>query len=259
MKSQSIPIDKVVVPEVRVTSYFDQGVYEEFKRTVAKVGVIEPIIVMERPDGFYLIDGFNRLKEAKAKGDTELQAVVMEGDERDIFLTNLFLNVMRGKTKVDEMRQVIEFLHKTYRMKVDQIALRTGLTRQYILDMVTISALPDDIMVAFDAGALSKGTALALADLSPAELQLRVFAQIAGRNVSVADVEAIVALIREEKREIPPPPLRESTGPAPAGKEVECDLCHKPFELKWLRSVLVCADCEVAHADVLGTPREDKA
>jgi ParB family chromosome partitioning protein len=259
VKSQSIPIEKVVIPEVRVTSYFDQGVYEEFRRTVAKVGVIEPIIVMERPDGFYLIDGFNRLAEAKAKGDTELQAVVMEGDERDIFLTNLFLNVMRGKTKVVEMRQVIEFLVKTYRMKVDQIATRTGLTRQYILDLLTICSLPEDIIAAFDAGSLSKGAALALADLSPAELQLRVFAQIVGRNVSVADVEAIVALIREENREVPPPPPRESGEPAPAGKEVECDLCHKPYELKWLRSVLVCSDCEVEHADILGTAREGKA
>jgi hypothetical protein len=206
----------------------------------------------------FAYNDLDSLRKALASHPGEFAAVIMEGDERDIFLTNLFLNVMRGKTKVVEMRQVIEFLVKTYRMKVDQIATRTGLTRQYILDMLTICSLPEDIIGAFDAGSLSKGAALALADLSPAELQLRVFAQIAGRNVSVADVEAIVALIREENKEVPPPPPRESGELAPAGKEVPCDLCHKPFELKWLRSVLVCADCEIEHKDLLGPAREDK-
>lgn len=116
MKSKELPIDQVKVPEVRVTSYFDKDVYEQFKKTVAQVGVLEPIVVVEVGEEYYLVDGLHRLVEAKAKGDLKIPAVIIPGEDKDVFLTNLFLNQLRGKPKIKEQREVIELLFKEYKM-----------------------------------------------------------------------------------------------------------------------------------------------
>jgi ParB family chromosome partitioning protein len=258
MNNQALPISTIEIPETRITSYFDQDIYEEFKKTIAKAGVIEPVVVVKVESKYYLVDGLHRLQEAKAKGDATINAVILPGATKDIFLTNLFLNVMRGRTKVSEMRKVLELLVDDFHMNVNQISTKTGLTKQYIIDLVKIGELPDEILEAFDVGQISKGSALALAELNDPEQQLRVFAQISGRNVSVKDVQDIVKLIREEKHDIQPPAHGDDHEPPAAGKEVHCDICHKPFGIKWLRPVLVCADCELANKELLGTKEEEQ-
>ena len=257
MNNQPLPIKDIEIPETRITSYFDQDIYEEFKKTIARAGVIEPVVVVQVEKKYYLVDGLHRLQEAMVKGDTDIQAVILPGQTKDIFLTNLFLNVMRGKTKVAEMRQVLELLVDDFHMNVNQISTKTGLTKQYIIDLVKIGELPEEIREAFDVGQISKGAALALADLNDPELQLRVFAQISGRNVSVKDVQDIVALIREEMKEKAPPAAGQDKELPVTGKEIHCDICHKPFSIKWLRPVLVCADCELANKDLLGTQGDE--
>jgi ParB family chromosome partitioning protein len=249
MNSLILPIDKVEVPEERVTSYFDQDAYEEFKRTIAMFGVIEPIVCVEVDGRYVLVDGVHRLQEAKARGESTINTVVIPGDEEDVFLTNLFLNVMRGKTRVAEIRRVIEILADDYKMTAARISKRTGLSVPYIIDLVKIGELPEEILQAFDNGLLSKGAALALCKLSPPELQLRVFAEISGRSLSIEDIEGIVNLLREEAHEIEPPQLE-----LPAERTertVQCDICHAPHPIKFLKSVLVCPECEIAHADIL--------
>lgn len=253
MKTISLPIDEVEVPEERVTSYFDQDTYEEFKRTVAQVGVIEPIICVDVEGRYVLVDGLHRLQEAKARGDKTVNMVVIPGEEQDVFLTNLFLNVMRGKTKVAEIRRVIEILADDYKMTADKICKRTGLTKQYIIDLVKIGELPEQILQAFDNGLLSKGAALALYKLSPPELQLRVFAEISGRSLSVEDIEGIVALLREEAHEIEPPTPRE---PATHDNQVECDICHQANHPGFLKAILVCPECMADHKDILQRPKD---
>jgi len=241
MKSKSLPIAKIQVPETRVTSYFDKEVYEEFQRTVKTAGVIEPVVVVEVGEDYFLVDGLHRLQEAKAAGETSIQAAIVPGDEKDVFLTNLFLNVMRGKPKVSEMRHVIEVLINDYALSTAQIETKTGLSKGYIEDLVVIGKLPDTILEEFDAGTLSKGAALALTRLSGAELQLRVFAQVRGHNVTVGDIEEIVRLLQEERHERTPPPQHE---PPPPVKDVHCDVCEAEHPIKWLKSILVCPDCE---------------
>jgi ParB family chromosome partitioning protein len=241
MNSLILPIDKVEVPEERVTSYFDQDAYEEFKRTIAKFGVIEPIVCVEVDGRYVLVDGLHRLQEAKDHGVKEISAVVIPGEEEDVFLTNLFLNVMRGKTKVAEIRRVIEILADDYKMTAAKICKRTGLSQGYVIDLVKIGELPEEILQAFDNGLLSKGAALALCKLSPPELQLRVFAEISGRSLSVEDIEGIVNLLREEAHEIEPPTPKE---PATRETEVKCDGCYNPTGDKWLTHIKLCTDCQ---------------
>ncbi len=241
MKLRQVSIDKIKVPETRVTSYFSAEVYQEFSNSIKAADILEPIICVEVSDELYLVDGKNRLVQAQAQGLKTVPVAVMPGDEDDIYLTNLFLNVMRGKPRVREMRAVLEELYKNRGKGIDVIAAKTGLSESFINDLLVISALPDEIVAAFDEERLAKGKALAIAKLPTPELQVRLFYMIDGRNIAVADVVDIAAQMVVLVGTPPPPP-------APVIPEAErllaCDMCHIEKEIKWLKSVFLCSECE---------------
>jgi ParB/RepB/Spo0J family partition protein len=241
MKSKELLIDKVQIPETRVTSYFDNDVYEQFKRTVEQFGVLEPIIVVAVDDSYYLVDGLHRLIEAKNKGDARINAVIIEGDEKDIYLTNLFLNQLRGKPKIKEQREVINLLYKDYKMGTNDICEKTGMTQAFIEDLLIISELPAEILDAFDDARLAKGKALELAKLPTAELQLRVFYQIDGRNLTVENVREIISMVMAEIGNKPAP--AQDQGPAPV-HTLTCSFCGVERAVDMLKSVFVCGECE---------------
>ncbi len=241
MKLRQVAIDKIKIPETRVTSYFSAEVYQEFSNSIKAAGIMEPIICVEVGEDLYLVDGKNRLVQAKEKGDKTVPVAVMPGTEADIYLQNLFLNVMRGKPKVREMREVIGKLYQEYQMGVDSISSKTGLSEAFINDLLVISGLPDEIVAAFDEERLAKGKALAIAKLPTPELQVRLFYMIDGRNIAVADVVDIAAQMVTLVGTPPPPP-------APVIPEAErvlaCDMCHIEKEIRWLKSVFLCSECE---------------
>lgn len=240
MKHRNLPIDKVQVPPVRVTSYFDSEVYAQFQKTVAQVGVLEPVVVVEVGEEFFLVDGLHRLVEAKESGAQEIAAVVIPGDDKDVLLTNLFLNVLRGKPRVKEMREVVEVLHESYKIGVAQICAKTGLSQGFVEDFLTVSRLPEEVLEAFDDGRLAKGKALALCRLPTPELQLKVFYHIDGRNLSVEDVEEIVALVLEEQGKAPAPPRNPAE---PGVMKRVCDYCHEESPIDKFEKITVCPLC----------------
>ncbi len=241
MKLRNVKPELIKIPEVRVTSYFSEELYNEFKASVAQSGILEPLVCIEVGEELFLIDGLHRLIEAKRNGDATVPVVVMPGEEADVYTKNLFLNVLRGKQKVQEMRQVIEHLFKTYKLDSRQIAEKTGLSMRFIDDLLLISSLPPEICQAFDAEQLEKGKALALAKLPDAELQLRVFYQIDGRRMTVDMVNQIVAgVLTNIEVPAPPGPPQEPLPPAKLG----CGACRREFLPDELKAVFLCPDCE---------------
>ncbi|MBT9164923.1 MAG: Chromosome-partitioning protein Spo0J [candidate division WS2 bacterium] len=243
MERRTLKIDEIKIPETRVTSYFDDSVYTEFKNNIKAMGVLAPVIVVKSGDGYYLVDGLHRLIEAKNNGDEQIKAVVIPGEEKDVFLTNLFLNLLRGKTKVAEMRKVVELLCKEYGVGLDQISERTGLSRNFVEDLMVISGMPREIVDAFDTGTIEKGKVMALAKLPSESEQLSIFYATQGRNLNVRDVVEVVEGRLRVLGEKPPSPAQT---PKREARYLACDFCESELEPKWMRSALICPDCESA-------------
>lgn len=241
MKLRHVKPESIKVPETRVTSYFDSDMMAQFQESIKTLGVVEPIICVEVGQDLYLVDGKNRWREAVNNHTPTVPVAVIPGEEKDVYLKNLFLNVMRGKQKIKEMRQVVETLYKDYKMDSEAIEKGTGLTRRFIEDLLLISELPDEVVATFDKGTLEKGKALALAKLPTKDIQLRVFYEIDGRPYTVEGVEQVVlnviGLLAKEPL-VPPPP--ESKPPV----LLDCSFCHEFYEVDALKVVRICPSCE---------------
>lgn len=281
MKLRRVNPNKIMVPEVRVTAQFDPELYEMFKLSISEVGQITPIICMEldptatTPEGeppsdrsefrtesgktLVLVDGLHRLVEAKEHNEPFIDVVILPGDEVDVFTRNIFLDHLRGKTPVSQMRRVIDHLVQEYHLDSETIAQKTGLSRDYIEGIMEINELTPYALEALDDGRLKVGSARALAKLKdPVRIDV-IAADAITFNRSVAYVADTVKMAlptaTPEVASLTPLVPRETA-------KVKCGVCTVDYLPQDLRMIALCPACFSATFQLIAELRrhdeEDK-
>jgi len=76
-KIKSISTDKIKIPEVRVSSIFDDETHSLFKESIRELGALQPILVAWDGEDYWLIDGLHRLEEYKLNNRKTIPAAVI--------------------------------------------------------------------------------------------------------------------------------------------------------------------------------------
>lgn len=262
MKLRKFDPRKIVVPKIRVTSRFDPSTLEMLRASMAAEGLIAPIICCEleitkmsanpvaletdQPEiatkvkQLTLVDGLHRLEEAIRLQMPTVDVVVVEGDMVDVLTRNLFMDHLRGKHPPSEMVAVVEELARTYGLGPDDIAKKTGMSREYIENLMLISRLTPMVRAAIDDGSLGLTAAVQLCRLKSPEAQEEYFAYF-------RQYRWTTAILRDQISErlavvaAPPPPPAPPTPPQP--HTAECVYCRRQFQLAQLSNPTTCIGC----------------
>jgi len=197
MKLRKVKPDLIKVPEVRVTARFDEETWAQFQASIKEIGAVAPIICCLVEEELVLVDGLHRLVEAQKNGATTVDVAVIDGDMVDVLTKNLFLDHMRGKTPPSEMVNVIEALWKEYQLDSEQIAAKTGMTRDYVEKLQLISELTPLCREALDQGEIGIGQASALTKIKDPGRQEMVLAQIPHFRFTVKGLEDYIKEVEE--------------------------------------------------------------
>lgn len=224
------PLD-VKVPEVRVTSVFDEEMKQMLQGSIKQVGLVAPIICCEVEAEFILVDGLHRLQEAIAQGWKTIDVAVIDGDMIDVLTKNIMIDHVRGKHPVSQMVKVIEALWKEYKLDSEQIAAKTGFSRDYVEKLQLISELTPMCRQALDEGRIGVGHAAALTRLKDPIKQDTVLQQLLMYRWGVKELEQyikdVLAIVEQ------PQPAQVASQPAAPAK-VRCRYCgeeHDPFNI----------------------------
>jgi len=87
---------------------------EKLKQSIEAFGYVEPIIVNKRT--MHVVGGNQRLKAMKELGIKEVEAVIVDLDEKDEKVLNLALNKLMGQWDIELLRQVLSELDETQRL-----------------------------------------------------------------------------------------------------------------------------------------------
>ena len=177
MKLARVKPERIKVPETRVTARFDPEMWEMFQSSVQEVGVVAPIICCQVDDELVLVDGLHRLAEAVRTKAPSIEVAVMPGTMVDVLTKNLFLDHMRGKTPVSDMVPVIAELWKEFNLDSEQIAAKTGMSRDYVEKLQVISELTPAARESLDQGRIGVGHAFALTKIKDPVRQETVLRQ----------------------------------------------------------------------------------
>ena len=236
-----VAVEKCVIPDVRITAVYDEELQRMLHDSLDAVGQVVPIIVISHDGQYYVADGRHRLEEARARGDKTIPAVVREGAPEDVLLLNLVTNRLRGKVKASELVQVIALLNQNHGLTSDQIAQRTGMTRDTIEKYCFVATASPEVIEALDMEVIGIGHAYEIARLPRFEQQAEILAKYQVWKWPVQalkeQISAILALM--EPQLVPTVP----TPPARAPIKPKCAVCNQEYEVHDLRPVILCLKC----------------
>jgi len=169
---------------------------EELEQLVASIrqhGILQPLVVTERPDGEYeLIAGERRLRAATIAGVATVPVVVRDDapDERAKLELALIENVQRQDLNPIERAIAYRQLHEEFGLTQEAVATRVGIARSSVAHTLRLLALPRDMQDAVASGKLSEGHAKVLLGMSDPAEQRAWFQRILEQRLPVAAVTA---------------------------------------------------------------------
>lgn len=181
---------------------FDEASLNELADSIAKHGIIQPIIVRELPGGGYqLVAGERRWRAARIAGLTEVPVLIREVTESEYMEIALVENLQREDLNPIEEAEGLQTLIEKYGMTQEEAAKTVGKSRPAIANTMRLLALPPTVRDCVKDGLLSAGHARALLPIAD-DYKITMAAQeIMEKGMSVRDAERLVKFMLKDKAE----------------------------------------------------------
>ena len=190
---------------------FDEDALAELADSIAKHGVIQPLLVRPMPDGSYqLVAGERRWRASRMAGLTEVPVVIKELSDDEAMALALIENLQREDLNAIEEAQGIKALMDTLSLTQDEAAERVGKSRPAIANALRLLKLPDSVIALVSDGKLSPGHARALLGFKDEQDIIETADLIIEKGLTVRDVEKLVKKRNKEPKAERPAARRAS-------------------------------------------------
>ena len=192
---RDIPIDEIQPNPQQPRTRFEPASLTELATSIREHGVIQPVIVTERPDQpqrYWLITGERRWRAARQAGLTIVPAVVREATSQQLLELALVENLQRDDLSPLEEAAAFSTLIDRFDLTQAQVAYRVGKSRSAVANAVRLLGLPAEFQAALNDGLISAGHARALLSLASNEDKQSALDQIVERELNVRQAEELV-------------------------------------------------------------------
>lgn len=203
--SQQVPVARVVPNPYQPRTHFDPEALEELRSSLERHGLLQPIVVRSKGEGFELVSGERRLRAAKEAGWETIPAIVRTNvSDAELLELALIENVQRRDLDPIERARSFHRMVEELGLTQEQVAERVSLQRSTVANHLRLLELPRAVQEAVGKGLLTMGHARALLGLPSEKGQIALLQEIVRKDLSVREVEARVREAREAK-EVPRP------------------------------------------------------
>lgn len=186
---------------------FDEGALRELAASIRRHGVVQPLVVRRRPDGWELVAGERRLRAARLAGLDVVPCVEAEVDERESALLALVENLQRRDLHYfEEAAAIAGYLRQTGATQ-EEAAAELGRSASAVANKLRLLRLSPACQALLLEKGLTERHARALLRLEDEEERLTAARRAAERGWNVAQTEQYV-----ERR------LQELQSTAPTGR-----------------------------------------
>lgn len=201
---REIPLAEITPNPFQPRQSFDPAALDELKTSIAEYGVLVPIIVRRRGDGYELIAGERRWRACAALLRPTIPALVRASDDRQTLEFAIVENLQRENLNPLEEAAGFQHLIDEYELTQDELARRLGKSRPAVANTLRLLGLPDAIKTMLVDGRLSAGHARAL--LAAAESSRSPLAQRAvSEGLTVRALERLAAATGTPRLKFPAP------------------------------------------------------
>jgi len=205
--SQSVVIEELDVNKISANPYqprknFDEQALQQLSESIQSHGLLQPIVVLEKEDGYLLVAGERRLRAHKLAKIEKIQAVIADVDIDSIRLRELALieNIQRENLNAIELANSYAELIEVHSITHEELSAIVHKSRSQITNTMRLLTLDEHVRKLLLDGKVSQGHAKILVGLD-ADRQKVIADTIVGQKLSVRETENLVK--RHKKNKIP--------------------------------------------------------
>jgi ParB family chromosome partitioning protein len=200
-------VKEIAVGQIQPNPYQPRKVFEpealkELSDSIVKHGLLQPIVVVEKDDGYMLIAGERRLRATKLADLETIKAVVTDFESDNLRELALIENIQRENLNPIELATSYKELIDQYGITQEELSDIIHKSRTQITNTIRLLKLSSYTQQLLTDTKISQGHAKVLIGLDEKKQQL-IADTIVGQKLSVRDSEELVKKLKlnDEKEE----------------------------------------------------------
>ena len=168
---------------------FDQEKLDELAASIREHGVVQPLILRPRGEGYDLVAGERRWRAARLAGLKTVPALVRDFTEAQVMEIALIENLQREDLNPMEEAQAFRRLTEEFGLNQEELAKRLGKSRPQITNTLRLLNLSPSVQDLVAAGQVSMGHAKVLLSVEDPAVQIDTARRIVSHGLSVRETE----------------------------------------------------------------------
>ena len=182
---------------------FDQEALNELADSVKEHGVLQPIIVTKKGDGYQIVAGERRYRASKLAGLTKIPALVRSISDQNKLEISLIENLQRRDLNTIETATAYQKLRDQFNLTNEAIGKRVNKSQSAVQNTMRLLKLPKNVREAIAEGRLTEGQARPLISWDE-KFIAAVVPRIIAEEWSARKVEQYVVNARNGKKQPEP-------------------------------------------------------
>ena len=186
---QQIPLSKIRPNPLQPRKVFRPEDLQDLVNSVREKGILQPIVVRKRAEGWEIIAGERRWRAAQKLGLLTLPAMEVQASDVESLEIALIENLQRSNLNPIEEAEGYHRLQEEFQMTQEQIAQKVGKDRATVANALRLLKLAPDVQAYLASGKLTSSHARVLAALPTLQEQKKWADKILHHGISVREVE----------------------------------------------------------------------
>jgi ParB family chromosome partitioning protein len=180
---------------------FPQESLQELADSIREQGIVQPLIVRPKGEGYEIIAGERRWRAAQIAGLTEVPVIVRQVVDRSVLEMALIENLQRENLNAIEEAQGYAQLIGQFQLTQEQAALKVGKSRAVVANALRLLKLAPALQAFVREGRLSVGHAKAILGLPSSEEQQAVADRVLKKSLNVRQTEELAGSMQKKGTE----------------------------------------------------------
>ena len=206
-----VNINKVEPNREQPRKNFDEDSLVDLSESIKQVGVLQPLLVLDKKDYYEIIAGERRWRAAKLAGLKEVPVRIMNLTDQEVVEISLVENIQRENLNPIEEAFAYKRLLTEFHLKQDEVAERVSKSRTAVTNSMRLLKLDERVQQMVIDDMITTGHARALLGIEDVEKQFATAQKIFDEKLSVRDTEKLVKNIlngkskkKENKKQVNP-------------------------------------------------------
>ena len=194
-----IPVEDILPNRFQPRLAFDEKELNELAASIAKYGIIQPIVLRSIGDKYEIIAGERRFKASQLAGLTKVAAIINNTDDNTSAEIALLENLQRKNlTPIEEAQSYRKLIDRGFTQ--EEIAGKLGVSQSSIANKMRLLNLPKRVQDALLYGKISERHARSLLSLNNVDLQLNLLQRIIDERLTVKQTEEEIAILLNKNK-----------------------------------------------------------